>query len=81
MGALVALLLGSKHSLHVLLGALVLPKSALLQPVALLGDSDGGERWPPRRRLVGLAHLPAVSIGSLDILSESWWSDVEKETM
>lgn len=44
---LISLLLSSWHSLWVLLGAVVFPKSALLQPVALLGDSDGGERCPP----------------------------------
>lgn len=47
MGALAAFLLSSQHSLQLVLGALVLPKGALLQPVALLGHSDGGERWPP----------------------------------
>lgn len=72
MGSLVSLLFSSKHSLWFLLGAVVLPKSTLLQPVALLGDSDGGEWWPPRRRLTGLAHLPAMSTGSLaDILNEN----------
>lgn len=71
MGALAALLLSSQHSLQLILGAVVLPEGALLQPVALLGDSDGGERWPPRRSLVGPAHLPAVSTGGLDILNES----------
>lgn len=47
MGALAALLLSSQHSLQLILGAVVLPEGALLQPVALLGDSDGGEQWPP----------------------------------
>lgn len=65
------LLLSSQHSLQLVLGVLILPKGALLQPVALLGYSDGGERWPPRRRLAGPAHLSAISAGGLDILNES----------
>lgn len=47
MGALTTLLLSSQHSLLFVLGAVVLPKGALLQPVALLGNGDGGERLPP----------------------------------
>lgn len=71
MGALVALLLSSQHSLQLVLGAVTLPEGPLLQPVALLGDGDGGERRPPQRGLGGPAHLPAVSAGGLDILNES----------
>lgn len=47
MGALDALLLSSQHSLQLVLVAVILPQGALLQPVALLGDGDGGERRPP----------------------------------
>lgn len=56
-----ALLLSSQHSQQLVLGAVVLPEGALLQPVALLGDGDGGERWSPWRRLTGPAHLTAIS--------------------
>ena len=71
MGVLAALLLSSQHSLQLVLGAVVPPKGALLQPVALLGDSDGVEMWSPCRKIIGLAHLAAVSTGGLDILNES----------
>lgn len=47
MGARTTLLLSSQHSLMLVLGAVILPQGALLQPVALLGDGDGGERLPP----------------------------------
>lgn len=47
MGALAALVLSSQHSLQLILGAVILSEGALLQPVSLLGDSDGGDRWPP----------------------------------
>lgn len=46
MGALAAFFLSSQHSLQLIL-AVVLPQGALLQPVALLGDSNGGKRWTP----------------------------------
>lgn len=47
MGALAALLLSSQHFLQLILGVVILPEGTLLQPVALFGDSDGGEWWPP----------------------------------
>ena len=47
MGALAALVLTSQHSLQLILGAGTLSQGALLQPVSLLGDGDGGDRWPP----------------------------------
>lgn len=71
MGALAALLLSSQHFLQLILGVVILPEGTLLQPVALFGDSDGGEWWPPGRSLIGPAHLPASSTGGLDILNES----------
>lgn len=71
MGDLAALLLRSQHSLQLVLGAVILPEGALLQPVALLGDRDGGEWWPPRWRLTGPARLAVIGAGGLDILNES----------
>lgn len=73
MGALAALVLTSQHSLQLILGAGTLSQGALLQPVSLLGDGDGGDRRPPRQlRLIGPARLPTVSTtGALDILNES----------
>lgn len=68
MGALTALLLGSQQSRELILAAVIPPQGALLQPVALLGDGDGGERLPPRwMAFTGLT----ISAGRLDILNES----------
>lgn len=48
MGALAApLLLSSQHSRQLILAAVVPPQGALLQPVALFRDGDGGEWLPP----------------------------------
>lgn len=52
-------------------------QGALLQPVALLGDRDGGWGRSPCRRLDGPAKLPTISC--LDILIQSWWRDSEGE--
>lgn len=71
MGVLAALLLSSQHSLQLILGAMVPPEGALLQPVALLGNGDGVELWSPCRKLIGPAHFAAVSTGGLDILNKS----------
>lgn len=49
MGILAALLLSSQHSLQLILGAMVPPEGTLLQPVALLGDSNGVEMRSPCR--------------------------------
>lgn len=73
MGALTGpLLLSSQHSRQLILAAVVPPQGALLQPVALFGDSDGGERLAPRWG--GFARpggFLAVNTGCLDILNES----------
>lgn len=69
--ALAGLLLSSQHSLQLVFGAVALPQGALLQPVALLGDSDGGGGRRPPRRVRGATPLPAISTGGRAVLRES----------
>lgn len=50
MGALTArrrLLFRPQHSRQLIPAAVIPPQGALLQPVALFRDGDGGERLPP----------------------------------
>lgn len=68
MRTLAALLLNSQHPMQILSGAEVLSLVALLQPVALLGDSDADLLRPPRRELAGGS---AVGVRHLGILNES----------
>lgn len=66
------LLLRSQHSRQLILAAVVPSQGALLQPVALFRDGDGGERLPPRGMILARpGRLLTISTGSLDILNES----------
>lgn len=72
MGALTALLLlSSQHSWQLILAAVGPPQGALLQPVALFRDSNGGERLLPCwMTFAGPGRLVTISTGCLEILNE-----------
>lgn len=69
--SMAVLLLCSQHALGLIPSVVGLSQGALLKPVAFLGHSDGRERLPPRRRLVGSANLTTVNTGALGIFNKS----------